>query len=133
MKDKVKILETSEILPRMAGIRPSETTTPTTTLAQSAQTTTTEPEITEARRRVDHLEKLLDFLETEFGSTKKSYAEFIANGQITYRMLWFLFRINKCMIFQDDQSGLAMAGQVSLSSLYKTLSQDYRGKVSCSQ
>lgn len=117
MKDKVKILETSEVIQRMAGgTGAPETTTAGTTLAQSAQTTTgtTEPDITEARRRVDHLEKLLDFLETEFGSTKKSYAEFIANGQITYHMLWFLFRINKCMIFEDDQSGLAMAGQVYL-------------------
>jgi tetrahydromethanopterin S-methyltransferase subunit G len=115
LKDKVKILETSEVIQRMAGgTRVPETTTAGTTLAQSAQTTITEPDITEARRRVDHLEKLLDFLETEFGSTKKSYAEFIANGQITYHMLWFLFRINKCMIFEDDQSGLAMAGQVYL-------------------
>lgn len=111
LKDHVKILETDEVMQRMAGgIKPPDASSTTS----QAQTSTSETDIAEARRRVDHLEKLLDFLDTEFGSTKKSYAEFIANGQITYHMLWFLFRINKCMIFKDDQSGIPMAGQVPL-------------------
>ena len=104
LKDNVKILEMAEVMQRMAGTSDTTGTTPQSQIS-------TDSELTEARRGVNHLEKLLDFLETEFGSTKRSYAEFIANGQITYHMLWFLFRINKCMIFKDDQSGTAMAGQ----------------------
>jgi hypothetical protein len=97
---------------RMEQVTSSPPQNKTTSYSPTTGTETKEHDTAELRKQITHLNHLLEFLESEFGPTKKAFAELTTNGQTTYDMLWRLFRLGKCVIFDDSESGLKMAGQV---------------------
>jgi hypothetical protein len=63
--------------------------------------------------QVLHLEKLLNYLHTEFAPTKQKLADLLANNDIKFNLLWCLYRLGDVITFKDRDSGLTMAGEVS--------------------
>lgn len=68
------------------------------------------------RLRMEHLDKLLKFLETEFAPTRQKLTDLLVNGDIKFGLLWCLFRLGSVISFRDYESGLLMAGEVFNSS-----------------
>jgi hypothetical protein len=62
--------------------------------------------------QVLHLEKLLNYLDTEFAPTKQKLADLLANNDIKFNLLWCLYRLGDVITFKDRDSGLTMAGEV---------------------
>ena len=67
------------------------------------------------RLRVLHLEKLLNFLNTEFAPTRQKLNDLLVNGDIKFGLLWCLFRLGSVISLKDYESGLVMAGEVHSS------------------
>ena len=70
--------------------------------------------VTVLRLQVQHLEKLTKFLEKEFGPTRQKLKDLAATGEIKFNLLWALFRLGSVITFRDNESGLVMAGEVSM-------------------
>lgn len=73
-----------------------------------------------------HLQKLLNYLDTEFAPTKQKMIELLANNDIKFSLLWCLFRLGSVITFKDYQTGLTMAGEVSpIPTLTQITSAEY--------
>lgn len=66
------------------------------------------------RQQVQHLEKLIKFLEKEFEPTRQKLRDLAVTGEIKFSLLWALFRLGSVITFRDNESGLVMAGEVSI-------------------
>jgi hypothetical protein len=104
--------DTNERTEKVMSSGPQNKTTSYSRPKETAGTETKEHDTAELRKQITHLQHLLEFLESEFGPSKKAFTDLTANGQITYDMLWRLFRLGKCVVFDDVDSDLRMAGQV---------------------
>ena len=69
------------------------------------------------RLQVEHLEKLLRFLNSDFAATRQKLLDLLANSEIKFNLLWCLFRLGSVITFKDYESGLTMAGEVPLPLL----------------
>ena len=66
------------------------------------------------RQQVQHLEKLIKFLEKEFAPTRQKLKDLAVTGEIKFSLLWAVFRLGSVITFRDNESGLVMAGEVSI-------------------
>jgi hypothetical protein len=109
----------------------SDTTAVNTPLGSSTpqpKLPTSSPETTECettaitadivRIQVQHLEKLVKFLESEFGPTRKKLNDLLENNDMKFSLLWCLFRLGSVITFKDYESGLNMAGEVCPSQTF---------------
>ena len=97
---------------------------------------TSNPETTESetmiitadilRVQVQHLEKLLRFLESEFGPIRQKLNDLLENNDMKFSLLWCLFRLGSVITFKDYESGLNMAGEVYLSITFLTVDHKCR-------
>ena len=100
------------------------------------QLPTSSPETTESetititadilRLQVQHLEKLLKFLESEFGPTRQKLNDLLENNDMKFSLLWCLFRLGSVITFKDYESGLTMAGEVFPSTTFLTIDYERR-------
>lgn len=65
---------------------------------------TTNPTSTRLRVKIDHLQKLLRRLNIEFASTTQNFEELLDCKEITYDLLWCLFRQDNVVGFRMDMS-----------------------------
>lgn len=98
---------------------PNGSATPTT--KESSVTVITETvkddspvEASTLRLQVQHLEKLIKFLDKEFAPTRQKLKDLAVTGEIKFSLLWALFRLGGVITFRDNESGLVMAGEVSI-------------------
>ena len=78
------------------------------------------------RPQVQHLEKLLNFLESEFGPIRQKLNDLLENNDIKFSLLWCLFRLGSVITFRDYESGLNMAGEVYPSTIFLTVDYECR-------
>jgi len=64
------------------------------------------------RLQTQHLQKLLNFLETEFAPTRQKLKDLLENNDMKFGLLWCLFRLGSVVTFKDHESSLIMAGEV---------------------
>ena len=73
---------------------------------------TLEPTAGDLRLQTQHLQKLLNFLETEFAPTRQKLHDLLENNDMKFGLLWCLFRLGSVITFKDHEAGLTMAGEV---------------------
>jgi hypothetical protein len=62
----------------------------------------------------NHLQNLLDFVCNYFALQQERFKELFASNEIRFDLLWLLYHSGESILFQDPQSELNVAGQVSL-------------------
>jgi len=91
----------------------SSTPLPKTVSTTPDQTESTlEPTAGDLRLQTQHLQKLLNFLETEFAPTRQKLHDLLENNDMKFGLLWCLFRLGSVVTFKDHEAGLTMAGEV---------------------
>ena len=74
------------------------------------------PTVESLSQQVLHLQKLLDFLNEEFGPTRQKLNDLLESNDMKFGLLWCLFRLGSVITFKDHESGLSMAGEVRTTS-----------------
>lgn len=75
------------------------------------------------RVQIDHLEKLMRCLDIEFATTKQKFDDLLSNKEITYNLLWCLFRQDSVVTFDDPESDLIMAGRITGTTYHESAYQ----------
>lgn len=75
---------------------------------------TLEPSADALRLQTLHLQKLLNFLDSEFSPTRQKLNDLLENNDMKFDLLWCLFRLGSVITFKDYESSLTMAGEVRL-------------------
>lgn len=76
-----------------------------------------EPTVDILRLETLHLQKLVNFLESEFSPIRKKLNDLLENNDMKFDLLWCLFRLGSVVTFKDHESSLTMAGEVPPHSL----------------
>jgi hypothetical protein len=90
----------------------SDPTTTTTETKESEDSDAAIPTLDSLRLQVLHLQKLMDFLQEEFGPTRKKLNDLLKSHDMKFGLLWCLFRLGSVITFKDYESGFTMAGEV---------------------
>lgn len=75
------------------------------------------------RAQIDNLQKLMRCLDTEFAPTKQKFRDLVAKREITYDLLWCLFRQDNVVTFNDPESDLIMAGRITCTAYHEMINQ----------
>jgi len=130
--EKVKLVngDTSVDSDATAVNTPLGSSTPLPKLPSSTPETTESETLTITadmlRVQVLHLEKLMKFLESEFGPTRQKLNDLLENNDMKFSLLWCLFRLGSVITFKDYESGLNMAGEVHTSQTFLTIDYECR-------